>query len=70
VQFAVSVPALRDRVTQAATLLVLGPIFETDLLPNQYGFRAGVDAKPAPPCGLIPNQLNINTLPKSTSIGS
>ena len=46
-QFAVSVPALRDRVTQAATLLVLGPIFETDLLPNQYGFRSGLDAKMA-----------------------
>jgi RNA-directed DNA polymerase len=40
-------PALRDRVTQAATLLILGPIFETDLLPNQYGFRSGLDAKMA-----------------------
>src|SRR5689334_781340 len=41
------IPALRDRVTQAATLLILGPIFETDLLPNQYGFRSGLDAKMA-----------------------
>jgi group II intron reverse transcriptase/maturase len=32
---------------QAAVLLVLGPIFEVDLLPQQYGFRHGVDAKMA-----------------------
>ena len=28
-------------------LLVIGPIFETDLLENQFGFRPGVDAKMA-----------------------
>ena len=30
-----------------AANLVLGPIFEADLLPQQYGFRPGVDAKMA-----------------------
>jgi RNA-directed DNA polymerase len=28
-------------------VLIIGPIFETDLLPQQYGFRPGVDAKMA-----------------------
>lgn len=41
------IPTIRDRVAQMAALLVLGPIFETDLLPNQYGFRPGLDAKTA-----------------------
>jgi RNA-directed DNA polymerase len=30
-----------------ATVLVIGPIFEADLLENQYGFRPGLDAKMA-----------------------
>ena len=30
-----------------AALLVIGPIFETDLLANQYGFRPEMDAKMA-----------------------
>jgi group II intron reverse transcriptase/maturase len=30
-----------------AALLVVGPIFEADLLPQQYGFRPGLDAKMA-----------------------
>jgi retron-type reverse transcriptase len=30
-----------------AVLLVIGPIFEADLSPQQYGFRPGVDAKMA-----------------------
>jgi retron-type reverse transcriptase len=30
---------IRDRVVEMAALLVLGPIFEADLLRNQYGFR-------------------------------
>ena len=42
-----SVPCIRDRVVQAAVLLVIGPIFEPDLFPWQYGFRSGVDAKMA-----------------------
>jgi RNA-directed DNA polymerase len=42
-----AVPCIRDRVAQMAVLLVIGPIFEPDLSPRQYGFRAGVDAKMA-----------------------
>ena len=30
-----------------AVLLVINPIFEADLLPEQYGFRPGLDAKMA-----------------------
>ena len=33
------IPTIRDRVVQAAMVIVLEPIFEVDLLPNQYGFR-------------------------------
>jgi len=42
-----SIPCIRDRVVEMAALLVLGPIFEADLLRNQYGFRPGMDAKMA-----------------------
>ena len=41
------IPTIGDRVVQMAVVLVIGPIFETDLLPQQYGFRPGVDAKMA-----------------------
>ena len=41
------IPCIRDRVAQMAVLLVIGPIFETDLFPWQYGFRSGLDAKMA-----------------------
>src|SRR3954451_6292026 len=41
------VPCIRDRVVEMAALLVLSPIFEADLLRNQYGFRPGLDAKMA-----------------------
>jgi group II intron reverse transcriptase/maturase len=41
------IPTLRDRVVQMAVLMVIGPIFEVDLLPRQYGFRPGLDAKMA-----------------------
>ena len=41
------VPTIRDRVVQMAVVLVIGPIFEADLLPQQYGFRPGLDAKMA-----------------------
>jgi group II intron reverse transcriptase/maturase len=41
------IPCIRDRVVQMAVLLVIGPIFEEDLSPRQYGFRAGMDAKMA-----------------------
>lgn len=41
------IPTIRDRVVQMAVVLIIGPIFETDLLPQQYGFRPGVNAKMA-----------------------
>jgi len=41
------IPCLCDRVVQMAALLVIGPIFDTDLCDEQYGFRSGVDAKTA-----------------------
>jgi RNA-directed DNA polymerase len=40
-------PTLGDRVVQRAGVLVIGPIFEADRLPQQYGFRPGVDAQMA-----------------------
>jgi len=42
-----SIACIKDRVVQLAMLLVLNPIFEADLLPEQYGFRNSVDAKMA-----------------------
>lgn len=42
-----SIPTVKDRVVQTALVLVLGPIFEADLAPQQYGFRPGLDAKMA-----------------------
>src|SRR4029077_16923240 len=47
VQFEATVPTIRDRVVQLAVVLVIGPIFEADLLPQRYGFRPGLDAKMA-----------------------
>ena len=41
------IPTVRDRVVQAAVVVVLEPAFEADLLPNQYGFRPKLDAKMA-----------------------
>jgi retron-type reverse transcriptase len=34
-----SIPAVRDRVEQAATRIVIEPIFEADFLPCSFGFR-------------------------------
>jgi group II intron reverse transcriptase/maturase len=34
-----SIPAVRDRVAQAAVKLVLEPVFEADFLPCSFGFR-------------------------------
>jgi RNA-directed DNA polymerase len=34
------VPTIQDRVAQTAAVLVLEPIFETDLQPEQYAYRA------------------------------
>jgi hypothetical protein len=41
------IPCIRDRVVEVAALLVLGPIFEADLLRNQDGFRPEMDARMA-----------------------
>ena len=38
------IPCLRDRVAQTAALLVLSPIFEADLQPEQYAYRPGRSA--------------------------
>jgi RNA-directed DNA polymerase len=44
VQFEVTVATIRDRVVQTAAMLVLEPIFEADLQPEQHAYRAGVSA--------------------------
>jgi RNA-directed DNA polymerase len=41
------IPAVRDRVVQMATLLILEPIFEADFLDCSYGFRPGRSAHQA-----------------------
>ena len=50
------IPCLRDRVAQTSAMLVLGPIFEADLEPEQYGYRPGRSAKDA--VGRIHRLLN------------
>ena len=34
------IPTIRDRVAQTAAMLVLDPIFEADLPPEQHAYRA------------------------------
>ena len=41
------IPCLRDRVAQTAAMLVLSPIFEADLQPEQYAYRPGRGAHDA-----------------------
>ena len=41
------IPTIRDRVVQRAVVLVLEPIFEADLPPEQYAYRAGRSAQDA-----------------------
>jgi RNA-directed DNA polymerase len=41
------IPNVRDRVVQAAVLLILEPIFEADFLECSYGFRPGKSAHDA-----------------------
>jgi len=49
VQFAVTVPTIRDRVVQTAAKLLLEPIFEADFDPNAYGYRPKRSAQDAIP---------------------
>jgi RNA-directed DNA polymerase len=39
-----SIPAVRDRIVQAAVKIVLEPVFEADMLACSYGFRPRRDA--------------------------
>ena len=41
------IPCVRDRVAQTAAMLVLSPIFEADLEPEQYAYRPGRSANDA-----------------------
>ena len=41
------IPCIRDRVAQTSALLVLEPIFEADLQPEQYAYRPGRSATDA-----------------------
>src|ERR1700733_14430487 len=41
------IPCIRDRVVQMAAVIVLGPIFEADLEPEQYAYRPERSAKDA-----------------------
>ena len=38
------IPVIKDRVAEMAAVLVLEPIFEADLQPEQYAYRAGRSA--------------------------
>ncbi|WP_331773659.1 reverse transcriptase domain-containing protein (plasmid) [Embleya sp. NBC_00888] len=42
-----SIPAVRDRIVQAALKFVLEPVFEADMLPCSFGFRPGRGAHDA-----------------------
>jgi RNA-directed DNA polymerase len=47
VQFALTVPTVRDRVVQTALRAVLEPIFERDFAAQSYGFRPNRGCKDA-----------------------
>lgn len=38
------IPPIRDRVAQTAAVLILGPVFEIDLQPEQHAYRPGRNA--------------------------
>lgn len=40
------IPTIRDRVVQMAVVLVIGPIFEADLLPQQYSMGSDRGSMP------------------------
>src|SRR5262249_23267689 len=42
-----SIPAVRDRIVQAAAKLVIEPVFEADFRPVSFGFRPGRSAHDA-----------------------
>jgi RNA-directed DNA polymerase len=42
-----SIPAVRDRIVQAAAKIVLEPVLEADFLPCSFGFRPGLSAHDA-----------------------
>jgi RNA-directed DNA polymerase len=44
------IPTIKDRVVQMAVLVVLEPIFEADLPPEQYAYRPGRSAHDAVTC--------------------
>lgn len=52
-----SIPAVRDRIVQAAAKIVIEPIFEADFVPDSFGFRpkrsrnGSVTAKSSSSCG-------------------
>jgi RNA-directed DNA polymerase len=41
---ALRIPTIKDRVVQTAVLVVLEPIFEADLQPEQHAYRPGQGA--------------------------
>ena len=48
-----SIPAVRDRIVQAALKLAVEPVFEADFLPCSFGFRPKRAAHDALQCSLM-----------------